>query len=93
MPSVLDDVTSETEAGGIYGMNFWSKGLIFLFILSRFFCPLEGQCDFRSPDILKCYEMLMDTIFTWVATTSGTRIRTFKALSHWTQILGICRCR
>ncbi len=50
---LLDDVTSETEAGGRDGMIFWSKGLIFLFILSRFLSPLLGQCDFHSPDILK----------------------------------------
>lgn len=90
---LLDEVTSETEAGGIYGMIFWSKGLIFLFILSRFPCPLQGQCDFHSPDILKCCEMLMETIFTWVATTSGTRIHARHSHTGHTGILDICPCR
>lgn len=71
---LLDDATSETEAGGSYGMIFWSKGLIFSFISSRFPRPLQGRCDFHSPDIRRCCEMLMETIFTWVATTSGTDI-------------------
>lgn len=50
---LLDDVTSETAAGGRDGMIFWREGLIFLFILSHFLSPLKGQCDFHSPDILK----------------------------------------
>lgn len=71
---LLDAVPSETEADGNRGMIFWSKGLIFLFIFSGSLRPLQGQHDVNSPDILKCCEMLMETIFTWVATTSDTRV-------------------
>lgn len=49
---LLDDVTSETAARGRDGMIFWSKGLIFVFILSRFLYRLRVQYDVHSPDIL-----------------------------------------
>lgn len=86
---LLDDVPSETEAGGNRGMIFWSKGLIFLFIFSGSLRPLQGQRDFNSPDILKCCEMLMGTIFTWVATTSDTRVHARHTHTP-TRTLGLC---
>lgn len=79
---LLDAVPSETEAGGNRGMIFWSKGLIFLFIFFGSLRPLQGQRDVNSPDILKCCEMLMETIFTWVVTTSDTRVHARHTHTH-----------
>lgn len=56
-------------------MIFGSNGLIFHFMLSDPPYPdlPQGQCDFNFPDILKCCEVLMGTVFTSAVALLGFR--------------------